>query len=140
MLSTTISSTWRRRIVSSVSILLLLSLFSACKDNQDVIADTVDGFFQSITSDDVESLSDYFPAFTRLEPPERDAYRTIFSRFKSWKIENMQIDGDNAVAKVVAVSDTGELSLHLPLRYIEKRWIIVEKTSMRLDLGTVPAK
>lgn len=120
--------------------MLLLSLFSACKDKQDGIADTVDGFFQSITSGDVESLSDYFPDFGRLDLPERDAYKTIFSGFKSWKIESMQIDGDNAVAKVVAVSDTGELSLHLPLRYIEKQWIIVEKTSMRLNLGTVPAR
>jgi len=121
-------------------LLVLLLFFPACSSDEKSIATTVDGFFKAISSDDVASVADYFPAFAGLDSAERDAYVSMFSGFTGWECDTVQIQGENAVAAVTASSENGRLSLHLPLRYIDKRWVITERTSMRLDIGTVPAQ
>ena len=118
----------------------LIFVFTGCAGDKREIEDAVDGFFSAVKSDDLDKLEDYFPTFAGLDQPQQAAYITIFSGFSSWKVEEARIDGENAVALVTASSDGNDLSLHLPLTRHDGRWVIAERTSMRLDVGTVPAK
>ncbi|MBN1685305.1 MAG: hypothetical protein JW852_01560 [Spirochaetales bacterium] len=108
--------------------------------DRDSIEKTVNGFFESISSDDFETLEKFFPVFHALNAAERDAYVKVFSGFSRWEVGSVAVDGYNAVATVTAFSETGAFTLQLPLTYLEKRWIVTERTSMRADIGTVPAK
>lgn len=118
----------------------LVVLFASCEDDRDAIEKTVEGFFESISSKDLDALQEYFPTFATLDAAEQAAYVTVFSSFDKCEVTDITIDDANAVAVVTATSSTGALMLHLPLTYHEKRWIVTERTSMRVEMGTVPAE
>jgi len=113
-------------------------------DDRDRIAKTVDGFFTSISKNDLDSLAACFPAFRELEIGQQDAYLTVFAGFTGWEIESVAVSGDSAIAVVKSVSGSGTVTLHIPLMRLEKRWeerwVVTERTSMRSDIGTVEAE
>ena len=132
-----------RRGGSSVSLFFIWALvfsITGCSNDQNQIAKTVDGFFSSLSSKDTDALVEYFPAFAGLDVAEQNAYLEVFSNFTRWKLEDVTIDGINAVAAVLATSDIGELPLRLPLTYRKKSWVVTETTSMQINVGTVPAE
>lgn len=94
----------------------------------------------SISSNDLDTLQKHFPAFAALDAGEQAAYVTVFSSFNKWEITDITVDDANAVATVKATANTGALMLHLPLTYRDKRWIVTERSSMRVEMGTVRAE
>jgi hypothetical protein len=125
--------------ITLLIIVITVSAFVGCANDQEKIENLVDDFFVAVRSNRLDELENYFPGFAALGSAERQAYMSIFSSFTGWNVERIQVKGKNAVASIRALSGGGEMPIHLPLVYRDNRWIITERTSMRLDLGTVPA-
>ena len=125
-----------------LSILLLIGagvILGGCTDEEANITKTVVGFFESVSTGDLDTVSKHFPGLASLSKPEREAYITVFAGFDRWEVVSVAIEGSSAVAAVeVATGDEG-ITIQLPLIYENKRWIITERTSMRAKIDVVPA-
>ena len=115
-------------------------MFVGCAGDEAKIKKTVIGFFESVSSSNLDSVTEHFPGLALLSKAEQDAYVTVFAGFSRWGVRSIAIEGTGAVAKVGVETGGENLTIQLPLTYENKQWIITERTSMRTIIDVVPAE
>ena len=126
--------------VSFIAVIVAAVVLCGCTGDEEKIKKTVIGFFESVSSGDLDALQRYFPEFEKLDKAGKDAYITGFAGFSQWDVRSIAIDGSGAVAAVEVVFGGAKLIIQLPLAYEDRRWIVTERTSMRAKIDVVPAE
>ena len=130
----------RLKLFSVFAVIGAIAVFVGCAGDEDRITKTVVGFFESVSSRDLDSVTEHFPGLALLSKAEQDAYITVFAGFDRWEVRSIAIEGTGAVATVGVETGGENLTIQLPLSYENKRWTITERTSMRTKIDVVPAE